>query len=186
MQFNVCSQWLDWVLFAEHDALDLMSSAGGTVRRRSGRRTSLDCLGRLEFSRHSGKKAGQDELFFHSDDRVVGAGHADVGLVGGAVGETRSSAVGIWVWVPRRAVIRPSEVPAHGHFFAGGLAVQVEENDLCGDLAEELVGFAEGIVTAGHEDAALQVHDGVALAVAEFTLIDAEAGGADGVVGGGE
>ena len=78
------------------------------------------------------------------------------------------------------------EVPAEGYFFGGGFAVEVEEDDLGGDLAEEIVGFAEGVVAGGHEDAALEVHDGVGLAVGELSLVDAEAGGADGVVGGAE
>jgi len=61
--------------------------------------------------------------------------------------------------------------------------VKVEEDHLCGDLAQEFIGFAEGIVAGGHEDAALEVHDGVGLAGGKLALVDAEAGGADGVVG---
>jgi len=76
------------------------------------------------------------------------------------------------------------EIPAESYFLAGSFAVEVKQDDLGGDLAEELVGFAERVVTAGHEDAALKVHDGVLLAVAELALIDAKTGGADSVVGG--
>jgi hypothetical protein len=80
------------------------------------------------------------------------------------------------------------EIPAEGGFFAGGFGVDVEEDDFCVgvafDLDEKLVGFAEGVVAGGHEDAALQVEDGVFGAVAELALVDAEAGCADGVVGG--
>jgi hypothetical protein len=61
--------------------------------------------------------------------------------------------------------------------------VKVEEDHLCGDLAQEFIGFAEGIVAGRHEDAALEVHHGVGLAGGEFSLVDAEAGGANGVVG---
>jgi len=68
--------------------------------------------------------------------------------------------------------------------------VEVEEDDFgagfAGDLGEEFVGFAEGVVAGGHEDATLEVHDGVGLAGGEFALIEAEAGSADGVVGGAE
>jgi len=78
------------------------------------------------------------------------------------------------------------EVPAEGNFLRGGFAVEVEEDYFCGDLAEQLVGFAEGIVAGGHEDAALKVHDGIGLAGGEFALVDTEAGCADGVVGGAE
>ena len=64
--------------------------------------------------------------------------------------------------------------------------MEVEEDDLGLDFTEEFVGLAEGVVAGGHEDAALQVHDGVGLACGEFALVDAEAGGADGVVRGAE
>jgi hypothetical protein len=80
------------------------------------------------------------------------------------------------------------EVPAEGGFLAGGFAVDVEEDDfgagVLRDAREQLVGLAEGVVATGHEDAALQVHDGVLRAVAERAFIDAEAGRADGVVRG--
>jgi len=64
--------------------------------------------------------------------------------------------------------------------------VQIEQDDLGRDLAEQFVGFAKGVVAAGHKDAALEIHDGVWLAVAERALVDAEAWCADGVVGGAE
>jgi len=66
--------------------------------------------------------------------------------------------------------------------------VEVEEDDFGSgfalDVAEEFVGFAEGVVATGHEDAALEVHDGVGLAGGQLALVEAEAGSADGVVGG--
>ena len=81
----------------------------------------------------------------------------------------------------------PVKVPAEGHFFAGGLAVDVEEDDFglgfAVDLGQELVGFAEGVVAGGHEDAALKVDDGVALASRQLALIDTEARSANSVVG---
>ena len=61
--------------------------------------------------------------------------------------------------------------------------MEIEQNDLCLDLAEQFVCLAKGVVATGHEDAALQIHDGVGLAVAQLALVDAEAGSADGVVG---
>ena len=132
----------------------------------------------------SGEETGEDELFFYADDRVVGAGHAYVGLVGGAVGEDAlvgSGDVGVCTEQGGDAAV---EIPAQGYFFAGGFAVEVEEDDLGLDFAEELVGLAEGVVAGGHEDAALQVHNSVGLASGEFALVDAEAGCADGVVRG--
>jgi len=82
------------------------------------------------------------------------------------------------------------EVPAEGGFFAGGFGVEVEEDDFGVGVAldhdEELVGFTEGVVGGGHEDAALHVHDGVLGAVAELTLVESEAGCAVREVGGAE
>ena len=68
--------------------------------------------------------------------------------------------------------------------------MEIEEDDLGSgfavDLGEVFVGFAEGVVATGHEDAALEVHDGVGLAGGEGALVEAEAGSDDGVVGGAE
>ena len=125
-----------------------------------------------------------------ADDGVVRAGHAYVGLVGGAVGEDAlvgGGDVGVRADDGGEASV---EIPTEGYFFAAGFAMEVEEDDfgggLAGDLGEELVGFAEGVVAGGHEDSALEVHDGVGLAGGEFALVEAEARSADGVVGGAE
>src|SRR6185312_2748146 len=75
------------------------------------------------------------------------------------------------------------KVPAEGDFFAGGFGVDVEQDDLRGDLREQLVNFAERIVAGGHKDAALQVEDGVLLPGRERTLVEAKARCSDGVVG---
>src|SRR3984957_13400520 len=163
-----------------------MGAAGGSVAVDKGGAHLGVALGGLELAGHSGEEACEDQLFFYADDGVVGAGHAYVGLVGGAVGEDAlvgGGDVGVRAEESGDAAV---ERPADGYFFGGGFAVEVEEDDLCGDLAEELVGFAEWVVAGGHEDAALEVHDGVGLAGGEFALVDAEAGGADGVVGGAE
>ena len=124
----------------------------------------------------------------NTDDRVIGARHAYVGLVGGAVGEDAlvgSGDVGVGADHGGKAAV---EIPAESYFFAGGFAVEIEEDDfgfgLAGDLGEEFVGFAERVVAGGHEDAALEIHHSVGLARGEFALIEAEAGGADRVVGG--
>jgi len=102
----------------------------------------------------------------------------------------RSSAVGMWVWVPMTAVMRPSRVPAEGDFFAGGFAVEVKQDDFGSgfalDVAEEFVALRKGSSQLDMRDAALEVHDGVALAVGELALVEAEAWGADGIVGGAE
>src|SRR5216683_4433489 len=173
-------------LLAEHDAADAVGAAGGSVAGDEGGAHLRVALGRLELAGHSGEEACEDELLFDADDGVVGAGHAYVGLVGGAVGEDAlvgGRDVGVGAEDGGDAAV---EVPAEGYFFAGGFAVEVEEDDLGFDLAEELVGLAEGVIAGGHEDAALEVHDGVGLAGGQLALVEAEAGGADGIVGGAE
>ena len=177
-------------LFAEHDALDAVGAAGGSVAGDEGGAHLWIALGGLELAGHSGEEAVEDELGFDADHGVVGAGHAYVGLVGGAAGEDAlvgGGDVGVGAEQGGEAAV---EIPAEGDFFAGGFAVEIHEDDLgagfAGDLAEEFVGFAEGVVAGGHEDAALEVDDSVGLAGGEFALVEAEAGGAGGVVGGAE
>jgi hypothetical protein len=142
----------------------------------------------FEFAGHSGEEAGEHQLLFYADDGVVGAGHADVGLVGGAVGEDALVRGGDVSMSAEDGGDASVEIPAEGYFFGCGFAMEIEEDDfgagLAGDLGEEIVGFAEGVVAGGHEDAALEVHDGVGLAGGEFALVEAESGSADGVVGG--
>jgi len=71
----------------------------------------------FEFARHSGEEAGEDEFFFYADDGVVRAGHADVGLVGGALGEDAlvgCGDVGVGAEDGGDASV---EIPAEGYFF---------------------------------------------------------------------
>ncbi len=79
------------------------------------------------------------------------------------------------------------EIPAERDLLAGGLGVEVEQNDLgaglFADFGEQIVGLAEGIVAGAHEDAALQIDDGVCGAVGKHALVDAEAGRSVRVVG---
>lgn len=65
----------------------MVGAAGGSVAGDEGGTHFGIALGGLEFAGHAGEEALEDQLGFDSDDGVVGAGHADVGLVGGAVGE---------------------------------------------------------------------------------------------------
>jgi hypothetical protein len=178
------------VLFAEHDALDVVSAAGGSVTEdEGGAHFGVSFCG-FEFAGHAGEEAVEDEFGFDADDGVVWAGHADVGLVGGAVGKDALVGGGDVGMGSDDGGDASVEVPAEGYFFAGGFAVEVEEDDFGSgfalDLGEEFVGFAEGVVAGGHEDAALEVHDGVGLAGGEGSLVEAEAWSADGVVGGAE
>src|SRR5208283_5438479 len=52
-----------------------------------------------------------------------------------------------------------------------------------GDLLQQFVGYAEGIVIAGHENASLQIDDAIIHAAARARLVPAEAGRAHGIVG---
>ena len=170
-------------LFAEHDAFDLMGAACSSITGDEGGAHLWVALRGLELPGHSCEETREDELFFNADYGVVWTGHAYIGLVCGAVG--KDALVGGWdVRVgAEQGGDAAIEVPAEGHFFAGGLAVEVEEDDLCFDFAKELVGLAEGVVAGGHEDAALEIHDGVGLAGGELALVDAESWCAYSVVG---
>jgi hypothetical protein len=167
-----------------------VGAAGGSVTGDEGGAHLGIALSGFELAGHAGEEAVEDEFGFYADDGVVGAGHAYVGLIGGAVGEDAlvcCGDVGVGADDGGDAAV---EIPAEGYFFAGGFAVEVEEDDFgsgfAGDVAEEFVGLAEGVVAAGHEDATLEVHDGVALAGGKLALVEAKAGSADGVVGGAE
>jgi hypothetical protein len=171
-------------LFAEHEALDVVGAASGSVAGDEGGTHLGVALGGLEFAGHSGEEAREDELFFYADDRVVGAGHAYVGLVSSAVGEDALVGRGDVCVCTKKGSDAAVEIPAEGYFFAGGFAVEVEEDDLGLDFAEEFVGLTEGVIAGGHEDAALEVHDSVGLASGQLALVDAEAWRAHSVVGG--
>ena len=159
-----------------------MGATGGSVTFDEGGAHFGVSFGGFELGRHASEEAVEDELFFYSDDGVVGAGHAYIRLVGGAVVEDAlvgGGNVGVGADDGGDA---PVQVPADGDLFRGGFGVEVEEYDLGCDLAEKLVGFAEGVVAGGHEDAALEVEDGVLLAIGQGALVDAKAGSAVGVV----
>ena len=52
------------------------------------RRRSVDvAVRRFPARRHVGEEALDHQFLLHADHAVVGAGHADVGLVGGAFGK---------------------------------------------------------------------------------------------------
>ena len=82
----------------------------------------------LELAGDAGEEAAEDKFFFNADDRVVGAGHADVGLVSGAAGEDAfvgGGDVGVGAENGGDAAV---EVPTHGDFFAGGFGVEIDED----------------------------------------------------------
>ena len=174
-------------LLAEHDALHGAGAAGGAVAVDERGAELGVALGGFELAGHAGEEALEDHLGFDADDGIVRAAHADIGLVGGAVGSMRSSAVGMWVCVPSTAVTRPSRYQPSATFSLVASAWKSSRMTLAPDarnFSEQVVGVAEGVVAGAHEDAALQVDNGVGLAVGKRALVDAEAGCAVRVVGG--
>ena len=83
MEGSAC--WIE--LFAEFEAADGGGVAGGAVAGDEGCADLGVAFGGFELAGHAGEEAFEDEFGFDADDGVVGAGHADVGLEGGAVGE---------------------------------------------------------------------------------------------------
>src|SRR5207302_3371474 len=71
----------------EEDALDAAGVAcGGVAINDYGGEAGIVFCG-LEACRHVGEEALQDGVFSHANHAVVRAGHAYVGLVGGALGQ---------------------------------------------------------------------------------------------------
>ncbi len=68
------------------------------------------------------------------------------------------------------------QVPAHGHFFAGGLGVEVHHDDLGTDTGQKIVDGVEGVAGGVHEDAALQVDHRVVHAALGGSLVNAVTG----------
>ena len=104
-------------LFAHHDALDVVGAAGGSVACDEGGAQLGVAFGSFKLGGHAGEEAVEDEFLFYTDDRVVGAGHAYVGLVGGAVVQDAlvgGGDVGVGSEDGGDAAI---EVPAEGNFF---------------------------------------------------------------------
>jgi hypothetical protein len=140
--------------------------------------------GWLELTWHASEKTGKDEFFFHTDHGIVGTRHAYVGLISSTLGKNAFVRGGDMCMGPEQGSDASIEVPPQRYFFAGGFAMEVEENDLGGDLAEEFIGFAERIVAGGHKHAALEVHDGVGLAGGQCAFVDSKTRSANGIVGG--
>ena len=74
-------------LFSQHEALDPRCAPSAAVALDQRGAHASVVAGRFKSARHSGEKPGEHQLFFDANDAVVGAAHADVGLVGGASGE---------------------------------------------------------------------------------------------------
>ena len=121
-------------ILADHDALDRGRFAGVLVAFDDDAAEARIASRRLPSRGQVGQKALDDEFFLHADDAVVGAGHADVGLVGSAFrkhARVGGRDVGVSSEDGGNAAV---EIPAHGDFFGSGFGVHVDENYLRRDL----------------------------------------------------
>jgi len=153
---------------AEVEAVDRAGLSGGFVNvDHDG--VHLDvALGDDEAGGHGiVEKVFQDAVLFHADDRIVRAGHADVGDVGGPGGQHAE----ISRWDVRVRANHSGylaiQVPAHGDFFRCGLGVHVDEDyfHLGRDVRELARGHAKRVLNRRHVGAALKIQHGVAHAI---------------------
>ncbi len=77
------------------------------------------------------------------------------------------------------------EMPAHGHFFAGELGVEVDESNLDSrrQCLNQLIGFAKRAIGLGHIRPALKIDDGAIDTIARLDDDDAAAGQFVDVIG---
>ncbi len=104
----------------------------------------------------------QHGLDLAADDRLQRAAHAGIALVGGAPGQHALVGGGHMGVRADDGGDFAVEVPAHGHFFTGGLGVEVHEDDGC--IEPHPLNLAgddgEGVLElVAHEDAALEIDD---------------------------
>ena len=161
----------DTSVFVDHDALDRGRFAGVLVAFNDDTAEARIASRRFPSRREIGQKALDYQFFLHADDAVVRAGHADVSLKGGAFREHAGVGSGN-VCVSSENGGNPSvEIPAHSDFFGSSFGVHIDKNDFRGDLLQQLIGYAEGIVVAGKKDAALQIYHCVGNSFARFALV---------------
>src|SRR6266404_581166 len=171
-------------LLHNHDAFDAGGAAGALVAVNPDAAEARVALCRFPAHGHAGEEALQHQILFDADHAVVGAGHANVGDVGRAFGQNALVGRGDVRVGAEDGGDAAVEIPADGDFFRRGLGVHIENDYLGGEFVQNFVGLAEGVVVAGHEDAALQVDDGEGCAAPRFAFEDAPAGRAGGIVGG--
>ena len=156
-------------------------------RFRLGSRTFYVARCDFEGVGHVGGHVFDDAVFAAAEDGIVGAAHAEVGLVGGAVGEdfgVGGGDVGVGAEDEGAAAVEPV---AHGDFFAGGFGVHVADADFYGfgELVEDAVGGGEGVVGGEvHEDSAEETEDADLYAGVGGDDGPGAAGGFGGEVGG--
>ena len=123
---------------------------------------------RLHAHRQAGEEALQDDVRLDADHRIVGPGHAAIGLVGRAARQDArvgGGHVGVRADHRGNAAV---QVPAHGDLLAGDLGVKIDEPHLDRrvELGQDLVGLAERAIGGRHVGAALQIDHGALHAVA--------------------
>ena len=106
------------------------------------------------------------------------SGHADIGDVGGALGQDAFIGGGDVRVRANDGGDAPVEVIAHRYLFAGRLGVHIhqDERDVRGQFAELAIRFAERVIDGGQKDAALQIEHCVFHAVFRGADEDAAAG----------
>src|ERR1700728_346223 len=146
---------------AQHQALNIAGLAGFLVAIDHHCAQTHIAGGRLEAYRHAVKELANDELFLHSDDAVIRAGHADIGNVGRSFGQNTFVRGGhVCVGADYRSDASV-EVPAERNLFRSCLGVEIDEDYLGFNFLQKLVGGAKGIVIRSHENASLKVDDGI-------------------------
>lgn len=119
--------------------------------------------GDVEGLGHVGGHVFDHAILAAAEDRVIGAGHAQIADVAGAIGKDAGVGGGDVRMGAEDKRAAPVEPMAHRDLLAGGLGMHVADADahLAGNLLEHAVGGGEGIVRREiHVDAPQQTEDG--------------------------
>src|SRR5947209_9707105 len=74
------------------------------------------------------------------------------------------------------------QIPAQCHLLGSGFSMKIHNNDLTFDGRNQRVSFAERIISILHENAALEINHGKALALRQSAFIQADAGNTFSIV----
>ena len=123
------------------DSLDTQGLAGVGVDIDDRAADAYIVGGNVERRMDVGEHGPEDAVFASAEHRIVGSGHAEVGDVGGAVGQHALVGGGDMGMGAKDAADPPVEVPTHRDFFAGGLGMHLDHDDanVGGELLEDLV-----------------------------------------------
>lgn len=147
--------------FGKDDAFKLFCLTSLDIHLQSNRTEPDIVLGHLVFVWRLMEEALDRQFLSHSQDRIIRAGHPDIGDEGGSLWQDSS--------ISRRRVSMssndrthpPIQVPCERHFLRGSLCMHIDEDDFCllPDFAHRPIGGLEGAVDWLHVCAALQVED---------------------------